>query len=412
VSDKTLRYAVVGAGGFPGQHIERIDRLGPEIGCELAAVTIRPADRQPGQVEEFERRGVAVFDDAGEMFDALAGKVDAVFIPTSIHTHADLTCAALRRDHVIYLEKPPAATVQEVDRMIAAEADSDGWVYLGFQAMFSESLRRAKARVVQGAIGRVQRLRCWGWAPRPDKYYRRNEWAGRTRRGDAWVLDGPMNNALAHQTAAMLYLASDRPRTFATPSAVRAELYHARDIEGHDTFAAEIRTAEGPVTTFAGTHCPVSSGHEGPWSVVEGTEGRIEWRQGGPLRVETPSGRLENLESDPCHPMEQALVGFTAAVRAGDPELLACDLGMGRNYTLAINGAYESAGRVRPVPAERVGRTGEGEMTFTLIDGIDEAITRCGREGKLFSDIGVSWAETTEPFDLDGYDGFPRRFGR
>ncbi|OPX21698.1 MAG: hypothetical protein B1H04_06185, partial [Planctomycetales bacterium 4484_123] len=89
-----LRFAVVGAGGFAAVHIRNIRTLGPELGCELAAVAIRPQDRREGQVEQFQAEGVEVFADAEEMFERLAGRIDAVFIPTGIYTHCPLACAA------------------------------------------------------------------------------------------------------------------------------------------------------------------------------------------------------------------------------------------------------------------------------------------------------------------------------
>ena len=403
-----LRYAVVGAGGYPGTHIERIRRHGPELGCELAAVAIRPEDRQGGQAEQFAADGVEVFADAVEMFDATAGRIDAAFIPTSIYTHCELACAAMARGHHVYLEKPPAATVQEVDRMLAASAESGRMCCLGVQSIFGESLNLVKSRIVSGELGQVKRLACRSRAPRPDKYYARNEWAGRLKVGDAWVLDGPSNNALSHQIADMLYLASAAARTFATPRTVRAELYHAREIESEDTSSIEIHTAEGPVAYFVVSHC--ADAHDRPLIEVECSAGRASWEDSGLTRISYADGRVESLDGDPVLPQVLALANFTEAVRAGDADLLKCDLKMGRNFTLALNGAFESAGRIRAIPAEFSRRVGEGPDARTVVDGMDEAILRCAAEGKLYSDIGCDWAEPTEPFDLTGYSRFPQRF--
>ena len=165
-----IRYAVVGAGGYAGRHIKNIRTCGAQLDCELAAVAIRPADRLDGQVGKFTAEGVDVFADAVEMFIGLAGKVDAVFIPTGIYTHADLTCAALANGHNVYLEKPPAATVQEVDRMLAAAESAGTVVALGFQAIYSESINFVKQRVVDGSLGPVKRIKTWALWPRGDAY--------------------------------------------------------------------------------------------------------------------------------------------------------------------------------------------------------------------------------------------------
>ena len=434
-----IRYAVVGAGGYAGHHIRLIRQHGAELGCKLSAVTVRPQDRLPGQIEQFAAEGVEVFTNAGEMFAALSGKVEGVFLPTAIYTHADLACAALAAGHNVYLEKPPAATVQEVDRMIAAERASGRMVCLGFQAISSESINLIKSRVVDGSLGAVRRLRCWAHWPRPDAYYARNEWAGRLKAGPAWVLDGPTNNALAHQTANMLYLASPTPRAFAAPLAVRAELYHAREIDSEDTSAVEVRLQSGdtiqaspssqlrlgeqlaktpavgdsvscpPIAYFIASHCAAGP-HAGPWIAIDGEKGSVEWENSGRTMIRYADGRSESLERDSVDPSVASLANFTEAVRAGDRSLLNCTLEMGRHFTAALNGAFESAGVTRAIPARLVRREGEGPEARTIVDGLTELVTRCGKEGMLFSDAGAEWAQRTEPFDTVGYRRFPQRF--
>ena len=404
-----LRYAIIGVGGYAAEHITRIETHGVELDCELAAVAVRPEDRLPGQRPEFESRGILLFDSAEELYDEMAGQIDGVIIPTPIHTHCRLTCAALARGHNVYLEKPPAGTVQEVDRMIAAEADSQGMVCLGFQAIFSESIELIKSRLVAGELGQVQRLRSWAYWYRRDGYYTRNDWAGRLRCGDAWVLDGPTHNALAHQVANMLYLAGPAGRTFATPRRVRAELYHARAIDSEDTSAVEIVTDTGATAYFIASHA-TAGGHTGPWIEIDCTGGHAAWNIKGRTTITYVDGRSESLEADSVNPALAALAGFGRAVRAGDPGLLACDLAMGRNFTLAINGAFESAGRTRAIPPEYCRRAGQGGRARTIVEGLNQAIAHCAAEGKLFSDVGCPWAEPTEPFDLTDYGGFPQRF--
>ena len=409
MSKKTLRLAIVGARGYAADHIKIIDGFRAELGCELAAVAIRPADLRPGQKDQFAARGAEVFDDAEEMFAALAGRVDGVIIPTAIHTHCRLTCAAAAHGHNIYLEKPPAGTVQEVDRMIGAAADAGVICCLGFQAIFSESIGLIKSRIVAGELGRVERLRSWAYWPRKERYYTRNEWAGRLRCGDQWVLDGPANNALAHQIANMLYLASGTEHALAAPRRVRAELYHAREIDSEDTSAIEIETDGGATAYFIASHCTAGD-HGGPWIDIECSGGRVAWNIAGRTTITYADGRSEFLERNSVKPEAAAMINFAEALRAGDQAVVKCDLAMGRMFTLALNGAFESAGRARAIPAEYCRRTGEGRQAKVIVEGLTEAIDHCGAEGKLFSDIGCPWAEPTEPFDMEGYTEFPQRF--
>ncbi|KKM66832.1 hypothetical protein LCGC14_1477180, partial [marine sediment metagenome] len=104
------------------------------------------------------------------------------------------------------------------------------------------------------------------------------------------------------------------------------------------------------------------------------------------------------------------LANFTEAVRAGDPAMVGCDMTMGRNFTLALNGAFESSRRTHPIDPRYVSRIGEGPEARVIVDGLNDAITRGAAEGKLFSELDCPWAVKTEPFDLTGYSEFPQAF--
>jgi len=222
------------------------------------------------------------------------------------------------------------------------------------------------------------------------------------------VLDGPSHNALGHQVANLLYLAGPRPRAFADPVAVCAELYHAREITGEDTSSLRIRTAEGAEAVFVASHC-TEGAHTGPWIEMDCDGGRVRWAAGGKTRIEYADGAAESLDADGVECREAALANFTEAVRAGEPGRLMCDLAMGRRFTLAVNGVWESSAGSRAIDPRYTRRAGAGPEARTVIEGVNEAITRCAAEGKLFSEVGCPWARPAEPFDLTGYSSFPRR---
>ncbi|HZG78890.1 MAG TPA: hypothetical protein VEZ72_23765, partial [Paenibacillus sp.] len=81
-----------------------------------------------------------------------------------------------------------------------------------------------------------------------------------------------------------------------------------------------------------------------------------------------------------------------------------------RLFTLVANGAFESAERIRSVPDEYVLRSAEGDQPGAYIDGIEATTKEAFAAGKLYSELGVPWAEPTAPFDLEGYRSFPQRF--
>jgi predicted dehydrogenase len=408
-----LDFAIVGGGGYALEHYKNIKTWGLELGCRVVAVAVRPQDRKFSAMDTFATDGVRVFDDAGEMMAALAGAIDGIIIPTSIDTHCELACRALDLGHNVYLEKPPAGTIQEVDAILSsarAAYRKNQVLLLGFQAIYSQSVNFIKGWVCSGRLGQVKRLRCWALWSRNDAYYSRNEWAGRLTSNGKWILDGPVNNALAHQTANLLYLASSRPREFAVPKSVRAEFYHARPIESEDTASIEIATAEGPLAYFVASHATAGI-FEGPFIEMDCQLGQVHWQFDGHSHIRYADGKIETA-ADLCTPPKAALANFVEAARARDQGLIKCTVEMGRNFTLAVNGAFESARQTRPIPPELISQDGQAGQRRLVVEGLDQAIVRCGQEGKLFSDAGASWAVPTESFDLSGYEKFPTQFGK
>lgn len=408
----SLRFAMIGAGGIAAVHIKHMKELGEQV-CRLTHITVRPQDRQPGQVEAFAAEGITVHEDGLEMIRATAGKVDAVFIPTSTYTHCELTCAALAAGHNVYLEKPAAPTVQEVDKMLAAEAASGGLCLLGYQYIHSHPGNFIKRRLVDGRLGRPNRVRAWAYTPRPDVYYARNEWAGQLQTNGQWVLDGPSMNALSHATASILSLSSTRERTFAAPVRVRAEYYHARPITSEDTCSIEILTDTGVNAYFIVSHC-VEPPLQGPWMQVECENGHAAWNWYGAAEIHFNDGTSEYLSGsvDDNH-LLPTLRSFCHALERKDRALLGCTLANGRNVIATINAAFESSRVVRPIPADLTRRVPDKNGSpITVVEGLREAIAQCGAQGKLFSDIGCPWAVATQPFDLTGYKQFPQQFGK
>lgn len=406
-----LDFAIVGGGGYALEHYRNIKTWGGEYGCRVVAVAVRPQDRKFSAMDLFAADGVRVFDDATAMMEELAGSIDGVIIPTSIDTHCELACRALDLGHNVYLEKPPAGTIQEVDAIVRsarAAYERNQVCLLGFQAIFSQSISFVKGRVCSGRLGQVKRLRCWALWSRNDAYYSRNNWVGSLTNNGKWILDGPANNALAHQTANLLYLASPRPRQLAQPIRVRGEFYHAHPVESEDTTAIEIVTAEGPTTYFITSHNTAAI-MEGPFIEMDCENALVRWQFDGQTHIRYADGKIETV-ADLCTPPQAALANFVEAVRARDQGLVKCTLEMGRNFTLAVNGAFESARRTRPIPPELVIAHGQGGQRRLIVEGLDQAIVRCGQEGKLLSDAGVSWATPTESFDLTGYAKFPTQF--
>jgi len=409
-----VRVGLVGFGGYGWTLVDGLRSLSEKLDFRIVcAADTRLADL-PERGELLAAEGAKLFDDAMEMYQAMRGKCDAVYIATSIHSHMPLTLAAVENSYHVHLEKPAAATVQEVDRMIDAVQAADRLCLVGFQAMHGADLLAIKDRICSGRLGRVHTLACCALWPRTDAYYARNEWAARLQCGRNWVLDSPTANALAHQVNNMLFWAGDAPRRYATPAAVRAELYAARKQapeanRSHDTAAIEILTDSGPRAYFLASHC--SEDTRGPMTTIVAENGRVEWtiQQGATIRY--ADGTEEVLEKD-TNDRHAMIENFIEAVRTGSGEHLRCTLHDARNMVLALDGAHESSRRVHEIPPSAVRSVGEGDQRRDVIERIDALLTDAAARPCLLSDLpdAPAWCAATEPFAMDGYDTFPRQF--
>jgi len=104
--------------------IDQLNRMG-----ESAAAAPGRADANlpalPEQAEALRRRGVKLYDDAVAMFRQQAGNARRLH-RLQHPTHTELNRQAARCGYHVPSREAPAATVQEVDEMLAALAKAGG----------------------------------------------------------------------------------------------------------------------------------------------------------------------------------------------------------------------------------------------------------------------------------------------
>lgn len=405
-----VRVAIVGVGGYGWELIGKLREVAAQGECQLVAAADSNLDELFDEAHQLRTLGVELFSDAVAMFKAIRKRCDAVYIASSIHTHTPLTIAAAETGYHVHLEKPPAATVQDLDQMLAGLEANRGMCLVGFQAIHADDIRFVKDRVVSGRLGRVESLTCCAGWPRNGAYYLRNTWAGELRVGKHWVLDGPATNALSHQLMNMFFLASDQLGRFAAPTSVRAELYAAGPVTSHDTAAIEVRTAEGPNIILLVSHC--TQENFGPVIELQADHGTAHWEMGKGATITYNDGATETPPPDPDSGRKKMVLNFIEAVRENDPARLRCPLAAVRGFVLALDGAHESSGRVRRIPHDLATRAGEGEEAKTVVTGLDDMLKRAAAAKSLLSDLPdpPPWAVATQHFDLAGYTRFPQRF--
>jgi predicted dehydrogenase len=287
--------------------------------------------------------------------------------------------------------------------MKACERETGRFVAIGYQTLYARETLWMKQAILAGRIGRLRSILCRCLWPRLDSYYSRNAWAGRLQDpSGAWILDSPFNNAVSHQLNMLCFLAGAEERRSAQLSGIQAELYAAHDIESADTACLRVSTREGSLLYFLVSHA--SETELDPEIEVRGESGSIHWDFEGPAVVKDNEGKVETMSLEKDEALRDSMLARVRA-RVGDPSVFICGLDIAGQQTLCVNGAHESSPVHRPSPDFVRRMPWEGSVK-TVLSGVDEAIQRAFEEEKLFSEIGVPWAQPGKPIDLRDYHFF------
>jgi predicted dehydrogenase len=396
-----LKVAMIGTGGYAYELIKRVWTLPDRY--ELVAVCSNPNRRSAGKTACLEK-GIDVYPDPDSMLDAVKGKAEVIIVPTPIHTHKALSMKCIDAGFDVFLEKPPVATIQDLDELDAYAAAKGKRVAVMFQSFFTTIMKDMKAVIASGKLGKVKRVRGIAAWIRTDDYYARG-WAGMLKEHDEWILDGTINNPLAHMLSNELNLACMEPGKIAEPVEVTAELYHGHDIQSEDTSSLRVMTAEGVEIIFNASLCPQGTiRYYGPIIVVDCEKGKIEYEDFTKTQITYADGTKQQI-LDETEQRTYMLERLHECYLSGQD--FDCSLAMCRPFTLTVNGAFESCGKVNSIAAEYIMKSELGDTIKTSIKSIDEILAVAHNSGRLFSEIGNDWAVPSKPFNVENYTKFP-----
>jgi len=272
--------------------------------CELAAVSRADAARAESFAAEFgARRWHADWRRLVE-----DPEVEAVYVATPVHLHAEQAVAAAEAGKHVLCEKPMALTAAECERMNAAAEANDVLLGVAYYRRFYPAVERIREILGSGEIGVpvVAQVNAFErFDPAPENPRR-------------WLLDkghaggGPMFDFGCHRIEVLLNLFGD----------VKA----VKGFAGNVVFEREVEdTASALIQFVRGTEAILTVSHAArePQDTLEifGSEGsvRVEVLNEGRLRVRAKDG--ERVEWHPPHAnLHQPLVDdFTRAVVEGRP---------------------------------------------------------------------------------------------
>jgi predicted dehydrogenase len=270
---KKVKVAVIGCGVIAPTHIQCYQAC---EGAELVAVCDIVEERARKLAEQYNVPRFTTV--AAELF--ADPEIDAVSICTEHYTHVDLVIAALNAGKHVVCEKCLAASLPELDAMIAAVKAHPELVSSGiFQHRFTAINRELKAIVEEGLFGRLLTSRAQLYCERTNEYYLKDAWRGKWKSEGGSIL---INQAI-HFIDQMLWI-SGGPAVDQKPVAMIRNLNHEGIIETDDTAAAVVPLANGALGVIEATSASFHIWHN--TLSFEGTMGIVEIRDDKPLTVE------------------------------------------------------------------------------------------------------------------------------
>jgi predicted dehydrogenase len=379
-----IRVVLAGARGHGRWHLANLRRLAEAGRVRLVGVC------DLGPLGDEELAGLGSPEQSADLA-ALLNRTGAeiTVVCTPIHTHVDLALIAARAGSHLLLEKPPAPSLAEFQRLAEGTAAAGVAAEVGFQSLGSHAIGAVRELIADGAIGEPRGIGAAGAWIRDERYYTRAPWAGRRRLDGRDVVDGVLTNPLAHAVATALRIdGSDRAEDI---TGIELEQFRANDIESDDTSCVRLRTARGTTVTAAVTLCAERSSE--PYVVVHGDRGRITlwYKQDRVLLQRAGHGPEER-----GHSRTDLLENLVAHLRDGTNGLLVPPERTGAFMRLVE--AVRTAPDPRPLPASawRTHTAPGGAAPHRVVEGIDDLVVAGAETLSLYSELRAPWAGATD----------------
>lgn len=385
MSNKCLNFGMIGGGGYALVLLNCLEPFIEAGQVRIHAAAVLPKEQGVEQIQLAKSRGARIYDNWEEMLEVTRGELDLCLIPTGIAQHRPMAVRALELGHRVFVEKPLAGSFEDALAMVVAGSEHGDRLSVGYHDIYQPSAHMIRSLIHDGTIGRVRSIRGYGMWPRNANYYGRNNWAGRVRVGEDWVLDSPLNNALAHYLNLMLYWASPDAQMSARFDSIEAELYRARPIENFDTGCVRIHCDAGFPVQLCVTHS--CSEVVQPEVIIEGDKGRIHWKMLEQYTVHTEQGERS-------YPLEKSQ-GLRSNMFAqliewvhGRPAQRCTGL-----HALAHSLCVAMLHRFAPVHTVAAGLLDPAaDPKAPVIKGIGDLFTRGFAEGRLPAELGAPWS--------------------
>lgn len=257
---KRVKILLIGVGGYGGNYIKELTEknVTSAVIVGICEVMEDVEERYP----VIRERGIPIYRTPEAFYQE--HRADLAVISTPIHLHQQQIAVCLRNGSHVLAEKPVCTSMEGAEKLAALAEETGKFVAVGYQMNYSGDVLAMKRDIVDGKFGRPILMKTLHAVKRGDRYYGRNNWAGKISIDSCRVNDSPFTNSCAHQFQLMTFLLGDGMDRAAELSQVEAELYRGnRNVENFDTAAVRAVTEGGVPLYYYTSHCTKEQ-HFGP----------------------------------------------------------------------------------------------------------------------------------------------------
>ena len=369
-----LTVLLVGVGGYGTGYVREMLDHGAERGVALAGV-VDPYAATSRFYDELVATGVRFFDTVEAFYAQNTADLAVISTPIQFHAHQAVYCLT-HGSHVL-CEKPAAATVEDVERMMAARDETGKTLAIGFQWCYDPAMLALKADVDAGLLGQPLAMRSIVLWPRPISYYKRGlGWAGKKRDASgAAIFDNVASNATAHYIENMLWLTGQGYQGVDVKD-MAVDTVRANDIEMFDTIVMDARLENGARMFFVASHATGPEGWQNPTFEYEFENAVVRYgalgENGDRLIAAFRDGTVKDYGVSSTGGCDHKLETAIALARGGDVAL-PCPAEAAIRHTRAMAMLREKRPEAEVFPADAV-REDDG---MVWVPGLKDRLVHC-----------------------------------
>ena len=142
---------IIGVSGFGATHYHDLMAEVEAGRTRVLGATVINQDEEAAKCAHLESLGCALFTDHRRMLARFRNRFDLCLVPTGIPLHAPMSIDAMRAGANVLVEKPVAATVQEVQAMASTETVTGRFTAVAYQYLYAAETLAMKRLLTGGA---------------------------------------------------------------------------------------------------------------------------------------------------------------------------------------------------------------------------------------------------------------------